>query len=101
MIQTRELRPGDVVATFDQYGGRIDRAVDLTLPLHPVVWRTVAAVDGDNMRRVVFTDDTRLSTWGDMVWHRLDDDQPDREPTPADEEGWTAREEYARGNVLD
>jgi hypothetical protein len=68
MISTRELRPGDVVATYtDPLNGRALRAVDLTLPLRPVVWRTVATVDGDG---VVFTDGTSASVWADLVWHR-------------------------------
>lgn len=36
----------------------------------------------------------------EMGHDQYEPDEPDREPTPADEEGWDAREDWLRGSAL-
>jgi len=50
------------------------------------------------MASMFFVLDSHLSNGGmpPEVW-REGPDEPDREPSPADEEGWDAREDFLRG----
>jgi hypothetical protein len=110
-VLTKSLQPGDTVLTYrfpgassprsrsravtdragayDPYGGTELVEVAYT---EPVVNRTKWDKAG---RDVHFKDGTWAKSLTNATWLVLDDSDPDG-PTPADEEGWDAREEYQR-----